>query len=316
MTFFVKKSLVLAKSEVTPGTDPTPTAAANAIQVRNLRITPLKINKASLDVVRPWFGASPEVITGSYSEIEFEVQMAGSGAAGTAPKWGPLHKACAFSETTVASTSVTYALVSASLGTATIYAYMGTSSGANSAWVKMTMCMGTVDYTLDSEGVPIMKYKFTGLYNPITAQALPTGADYSGFIDPVAVNYANTSVMTVGGTAVQMKSLALSIGNSVAYDNRPNVEQIITTDRSMSGTVAFRMPLLSAKDYFSAARAGTTQAIVLTHGPAGNRSTLSLPVCSLGEPSFSDEKGMWDISFPFNAQPGAAGAAEFTHAVL
>ena len=42
-------------------------------------------------------------------EVTFEVEMAGSGTAGTAPAFGPLLKACGNSETIVTDTSVTYA---------------------------------------------------------------------------------------------------------------------------------------------------------------------------------------------------------------
>jgi len=43
-----------------------------------------------------------------FAEIAFEVSIAGSGTAGTAPSWGPLLKACGFYESLVASTSATY----------------------------------------------------------------------------------------------------------------------------------------------------------------------------------------------------------------
>jgi len=43
-----------------------------------------------------------------FAEIAFEVSIAGSGTAGTAPSWGPLLKGCGFYERLVASTSAIY----------------------------------------------------------------------------------------------------------------------------------------------------------------------------------------------------------------
>ena len=49
------------------------------------------------------------------------MELAGSGTAGTAPRYGALLQACGLSETIVASTSVTYAPVSSAFSSATIY---------------------------------------------------------------------------------------------------------------------------------------------------------------------------------------------------
>ena len=64
-----------------------------------------------LSPIRAYFGNSEQLPAGIHSELDFEVELAGSGAAGTAPAWGPLIRACGMSETITAATDVKYAPV-------------------------------------------------------------------------------------------------------------------------------------------------------------------------------------------------------------
>jgi hypothetical protein len=120
MPLLSRKRLILAKIESTYATDSTPDGTF-AILVRNLEITPLESETVSRDLIRPYLGASDQLLAQTRVSITFEVEMAGSGAAGTAPAYGPLLKACGLSETIVISTSVTYAPVSSAFSSASIY---------------------------------------------------------------------------------------------------------------------------------------------------------------------------------------------------
>jgi len=119
MPLLSRKRLILAKTETTYGTDPTPTGATNAILVRNLEITPLQADTVTRDLIRPYLGNSDQLLAQTRVEVTFEVELAGSGAAGTAPAYGAVLKACGLSETVVATTSVTYAPVSSSFSSVT-----------------------------------------------------------------------------------------------------------------------------------------------------------------------------------------------------
>lgn len=102
MPLLNRKRLVLAKIETTYGVDPTPTGAANAILVRNLNLTPQESDFAGRDVVRPYLGRSEQIPTAIRGMLELEVEMAGVAAAGVAPGYGPMLRACGFAETLVA----------------------------------------------------------------------------------------------------------------------------------------------------------------------------------------------------------------------
>ena len=100
------------KAETTYGTDSTPTGTANAILVRNLEITPIQADAVERELIRGYMGNFEVLLANQRVEVTFDVEMAASGTAGTAPKWGPIMKACGNSETVVANTRVTYAPIS------------------------------------------------------------------------------------------------------------------------------------------------------------------------------------------------------------
>lgn len=103
MSLSTRKDVVLAKLEGTYGTDPTPTGAANAILVSNLQISPLQMTPVERGLIREWFGNSESIPGQIFGEVSFEVEIQGSGTAGTATAYGPLLQACGLVETDGAS---------------------------------------------------------------------------------------------------------------------------------------------------------------------------------------------------------------------
>lgn len=125
MSLLQRKRVILAKIETTYGTDPTPTGAANAILVRNLNVTPQEADFADRNLVRPYLGRSEQLPAAIRAMVDFEVEVAGSGTAGTAPGYGPLLRACGFSESLLASNVTGTATAG---GTSTITLAVGASS--------------------------------------------------------------------------------------------------------------------------------------------------------------------------------------------
>src|SRR5437868_5687461 len=99
---FMRKALVLMKIEGTYGTDAAP-AGADAMLVRNLRLTPMNAEFAKRQLIRPYLGNDESLPAGVQVMVEFEIEAQGSGTAGTAPKWGRAMRACGLSETLTAA---------------------------------------------------------------------------------------------------------------------------------------------------------------------------------------------------------------------
>ena len=88
MALLTRKRLILAKVESTYGTDSSP-AGTDAVLVRSLEVTPIEADVVSRDLIRPYLGNSDQLLANTRVSITFEVEMAGSGTAATAPRSPP-----------------------------------------------------------------------------------------------------------------------------------------------------------------------------------------------------------------------------------
>ena len=306
MALLSRKRTILAKTEITYGTDPTPTGTANAILVRNLSITPLNSENVSRDLVRPYLGASEQLIASKYVGCEFEVEMAGSGTAGTAPAYGPLLLACGFAETVVAVTSVTYAPVSASFKSATIY------YNVDGVLHKITGARGNVELMINASQIPVYKFTFTGLYNAPTDTAAPS-VTYTSFQTPLAANSTNTTGFSLFSYSAALESLSLNMGNAVTYRSLVGAEDVLMTDRQVSGSVVFEAPNIAQKDFFSIALASALGALDITHGTtAGNKVQVVSSRVDISNPSYSDSNGIQMLNIPLTLVPSTAGNDEIS----
>jgi len=313
MALLSRKRVILAKTESVYGTDPTPTGAANAILVRNLDVTPLDAEIVSRGLVRPYFGSYDQIIAAQKVGISFEVELQGAGAAGTAPAYGPLLKACGLAETISAGVSVAYAPVSASFSSVTLYVQVQDNGGGSSPLHKVTGCRGNVEITLNAKALPVMKFTFTGVYNAVVDAAQLT-ATYTAFKTPTAVNKANTPTFSFFGYSGIMSDFGMNMNNEVVYRNLLNSESVILTDRKAGGTVQFEAPTITAKDFFAAALATTLGSMQIVHGTvAGSIVDISATsTVDVVNPSYNDMDGIVMLSVPYVLTPTTAGNDEFT----
>lgn len=289
MTMFFKNVALLAKEETTYGTDPTPTGAANAILSKGVTIAPYLGNRVTRDLDRSSFGAQSEINVGPYVTVTFGVEYAASGTAGTAPKWGPLLKSCGFSETVSAGISVTYATVSTSLKSCTLYFYMDGQQH------KVVGARGNVSLNMSRGQIPTLNFTFTGKYTRPTAVANPA-LTLTGWTAPLAVTKANTPTFSLHSYAAYCEALTLDMGNQVVYRNLIGSETIELTDRNPRGNVVIEAVAIGTKDYFTAmeAHAGVTLgAVNLVHGTtAGNILTLAGSYVQLGNIAMNNSDGV------------------------
>ena len=146
----------LAKIESSYGSDPTPTGSANAVQLRNLEIQPAESEVLSRDLIRSYLGNSPQLIANTRVVVSFEVEYAGSGTRGTAPKYDPILRACGMNPTTVADTSVTYVPRSTGFESCTIH------YDTDGLRHIVTGCRCTFTIRLNAHQIPVFKFPLTG----------------------------------------------------------------------------------------------------------------------------------------------------------
>jgi hypothetical protein len=307
MPLLTRKRLILAKAESTYGTDSTP-AGTDAVLVRDLSITPQQSETVDRQLIRPYLGASQQLLANTRVEVTFQVELAGSGTAGTAPRFGSILKACGFSETVVASTSVTYAPVSSSFSSVTLY------YNVDGVLHKVTGCRGTFTINGTVGEIPYIEFTMTGIYNAPTDTAAPS-TTYSNQASPLVFKQGNTSSFELLSYAGCLQSVELSIGNEVAYRELVNcTKEVLITNRAVTGTLMIEAVTIATKDYFAAALTDSTLGnLQFTHGTtAGNRVVISSSTIDIGDVSYDDSDGIQMLSIPVVAVPGSSGNDEIS----
>jgi hypothetical protein len=299
-----RKRLIQVKKESTYGTDSTP-AGTDALLVRNLEITPIEADVVSRDLIRGYLGNSPQLLANTRVSITFQVELAGSGVAGTAPRFGAILQAAGMSETIVASTSVTYAPVSSAFSSATIY--------FNNDGIRhiLTGCRGTFTLNAEVGAIPTLDFTMVGVYNAPTDTALPS-VTYSQQASPLVFRQGNTSGFQFFSYAGLLQSVSFEIANETVYRELVGgVKEVIITNRAPSGTVMIEAPTLATRDFFSTAQTETTGNLTFLHGTtAGNRVTLTAGQCDITNPTYADQDGVQMLSIPYAAVPTTAGNDE------
>ncbi len=294
-----RKKVILAKIETEYGTDPVPTGAANAILVSDVTIEAMAGESVSRGLVRDTLGAEAEIPVGTHVVAEFSVEIAGSGAAGTAPAYGPLLRACAMAETIAAGVDVQYDPVSADEESVTIY--------FNNDGNKHVLLGARGNVTLDfaAKAIPHYRFRFVGLWSDPAAAAMPAPS-FAGFVAPLPVNNANTPSFALHGYAGVMQSLSIDLGNVVNHRDLVGAEAVQRPDRQSKGTVVIEEPALGTKNFYTAAKSATLDAIALTHGlVAGNIVQIGGPKVQLKAPRKSESDGISMLSMEMVLTPDA-----------
>lgn len=306
MALLSRKRLILAKAESTYGTDSTP-AGTDAVLVRSLEITPVQSDVVSRDLIRPFLGNSDQLLANTRVECSFEVELAGSGTAGTAPRFGSLLKACGLSETVVAVTSVTYAPVSSSFSSVTIY------YNIDGVLHKITGARGSVEMSCTLAQIPVLRFTMTGIYNAPTDTAQPA-ATYSNQATPLIFKNGNTSSFQFFSYSGAFSSVSLNLTNTITYRELVGgTKEVLITDRKPAGTVLVEAPTIATKDYFTVATGSSTGNLTFLHGTtAGNRVTFTASQTDIASPTYSDDNGVHMLSIPYVALPTTAGNDEFS----
>lgn len=304
-----RKRLLLAKIEGTYGTDPVP-VGTDAILVSKLDIQPLQLELKDRELILAYLGNTEKVVGQRLVGISFDVEIAGSGAAGTAPQWSALMQSCGFNETIVAATSVTYAPISSAFKGVTLYYF------ADGVRHKVTGCRGTWSMALEVGEIPKISFEYTGIFNAPTDET-PPALTFSNQADPVVVNSANTTPLQVHGFAACLSAFSLDLSNETPFRQLAGcTQQIMITDRAPEGEVTIEAPTIAGKNFFSAASGQTLDQFSWTHGTtAGNIVTFTAPTCNLGAPEYEDSDGIIMLKLPFMPVPTAAGDDEFTLAL-
>ena len=306
MPLLTRKSLILVETEATYGTDPTP-AGTDAVLVRDLSVVPIQSDTVDRQLIRPYLGASEQLLANTRVQCTFSVELAGSGTAGTAPRYGRALKACGLSET-VGASDVVYGPVSASFSSVTIYYNL------DGVLHKVTGARGTFTINGTVGQIPTIDFTFTGIYNTPTDTAAPA-VTYADQATPVIFKHTNTTGFELLSYAGCLQAFSFDIGNSIVYRELVNcTKQVLLTDRRSTGSVTIEATTIAQKNYYTAALSdGTLGNLLLQHGQtAGNIFDFASTTVDIGDVSISDMDGIAMFTIPFTCVPSTAGNDEFS----
>lgn len=307
MALIARKAYILAKAETTYATNSTP-ANTDAVLVKNLDLTPLAGDVVSRDLIRPYLGNSDSLIARTFVELKFDVELAGSGTAGTAPRYGNLLQACGTSATTVASTSVTYAPVSSSFSSSTI---VYNCDGLNHV---LTGCRGSFAIRAEVGQIPTISFSMVGIYNAPT-DVSPVAATYSAQATPLVFRQGNTSAFSIFSYSGLLQSFEFDIANANVYRQLvgSSTGEVLITDRKPAGSCMIEAPTIATKDFFAIALGTATGSTTFLHGTtAGNRVTFTAGQSDITSPAYAESDGVKMLNLPFVAVPTTAGNDEFS----
>ena len=301
MGLLTRKRVILIEAESSYGTDPTP-AATDVVLVRDLSITPQSSDVVNRDVVRPYLGASQQLLANTRVECTFSVELAGSGTRGTAPRYGSALKACGFSETVSSGASVTYEPISASFSSVTIH------YNVDGVRHVVTGCRGTFAINAAVGEIPSIDFTFTGIYNAPTDVALPS-VTYGNQATPLIFKNGNTTSFQLLSYAGALMNLTMDVGNSIVYRELVGgTKEVLLTDRAANGSVTIEAPLTGTKDYFAAALTDATLGnLTVTHGTAaGNIVRVTSTKVDIGDIAYGEADGVTMLEIPYTLVPSSA----------
>jgi hypothetical protein len=289
--------VILVKIEPTPGSDASPLASANAVQVMTNAVISPQGEEVARDNVRATMSPDGHITTGLYNTIPLDVELKGSGTAGAAPDFGPLLRACGFSEDVTADTSVAYSpvtLTPSSQESVTIYFY------EDGVLHKMVGCRGSVSLSASVNGIATLSFSMSGMWVDPGDVALPD-AVLSEIVPPVVEDLG----LTVGGYTPSVNSLSFDVGNTVSQRKDVNAEGGIAgffiSARTTSGSIDPEAVALGTFNPWSLWKDGTRAALAATIGSvAGNICALTAPAIQYKAPSYSEREGLRTYDLPFS----------------
>lgn len=308
MTRYIRNTAILAKIETTEGTDATPTGSANALLVSEVTINPLNASNVDRDLVRPYFGASEQLVGTAYLDISFTVELSGSGTAGTAPAWAPLLQACGFAESGAGYKAYAPDVPSAQKSV-TIYYY------DDGVLHKLLGAKGSFKLMATVGERPTLQFTLLGRDGGISAASNPS-TTLTAWKQPKIITDTNTSDLTfggsysagavTGGTAYTSRGLTLDCGNTTVFTPMLGLETVDITGRAVTGSIELDLTAAQEVTFLGNVKANSLQALSVEHGTAaGGIVGIVLTTAQLLNPKKSEANGRRLIGYDLRSVPSA-----------
>lgn len=307
-------TVLSAQIETTYGTAPGSWAGTDALLLTGTPKINFPREGQSRDLVRGYFGASEELVGIRRAEVSFSVELAGSGAAGTAPAWGKLLRGCACAEVISAGARVEYTPISTVLESV---ALRWENDGVR---YNIRGAMGSAKLNLGAYERPTIDFSFKG-FDVAAAVAANVTPNFTSWQRPLVISDANSAGFKLGcayatgalsgGTALVSRGITIDIGNTVEHMQLVGGEQIDITGREASGTGTVELDAATEVQWRTDMNANILSNIGFSHGTAaGNKVVIFATNVQRLNNQISDYQGRALTSFDMRMLP-SGGNDEF-----
>jgi hypothetical protein len=280
------RAQLAAKIESVEGTAES-LAAANAVLVANPKFT-TDHEVTERGAVSASLSQFSRVVGKRYATFEFDVELKGSGAAGTPPALGKLLEACGFAETVVESTSATYLPASSGIESLTMALYQ------DGLIKKGWGCRGDVSVKFESGKPAFLHFVFKAAGFSVSDGALLSGVTYESTMPQPFLGAS----FTIDSYAAVLSMLELKANNNVVLRGDVNqasgyLSAVITGKRKWTLSMDPEQVLVATYDFYDKLHDGNEGALTTTLGAtAGNIVTVTGPKLQYINVSEEDRDGI------------------------
>lgn len=254
-------------------------------------------------------------IGGLEGSVTVKFPMAGSAAAGTAPRYGALLTAAGMSETIVAVTSVTYETDNDSPTTSELMVQVPEIDGGDSYEIVLTEAAGvSVTFEAERNGPMFCTVEMKGVFQAPTNETAipPTGMDT---IIPTAFKGTTTTLHSFNSLIIDGFTFTMEneVGMRPSMGASSGFVGAIRTSRKCSGTISPEIPATTAFDPYTIMVAETIAAMSFSAigSGAGNVMTISFPQTQIVGVTLAERAGILtgEIALDYHEALSATGGS-------
>lgn len=305
----IRNEVLLAKIETTYGTDSVPVAGTDAVFLRGAPDFGFdRLRMIQRPGIKGTLGPFQSVYGGALKAVRFDVELKGSGTAGTAPEIGPLLRACGLGETVVASTSVTYAPVSTGFESVTLYFF-------EFGRVRHILlgCRGTLSINWTAGDIPFCSFEMIGRIGTVTDQAQPDPT----FNQTVPKGVLGMDAQIGGVSGLVVQNFMLDAGNQIEVPANLNDSEgygnVLMTDRDPTMTLQRHAELVATADPWNDLKNSTERAFVSGSlgSTAGNIINLNADQMHYRDIAPGESENVRTENYTFGLHESSAGDDQF-----
>jgi len=155
----------------------------------------------------------------------------------------------------------------------------------------LTGVRGNVKMIFNTGDFPVFDFSLKGLYNNPTSEPF-INPIFTQYPNPLPVNKENTKIVYCG-KELNTSKCEIDLGNTVEYRQFTQLENVIITDRKITGTISWEAPSILSYDYFTHVKENQSGDLVIVHGVVGNKVSITVKNVILSDLKYEDDNGVY-----------------------